>query len=640
MMDPGEIFIYLALLTSVFSFTGFIEGVRRREGKDLSIARVATKINALFVTIASIFLFYYFLTGDFNVRYVAYYSDRALPLIYKISAFWAGSEGSMLLWAWILSLFLAGVALVDRKDRLSGLALGIMMSVEIFFLLLVSTVLNPFERLDFIPVDGQGLNPLLIDPGIAAHPVTLFIGYAGLTIPFAYAIAGILLEDERWIFRVRKWTLFSWIFLTLGIAFGAEWAYTTLGWGGFWAWDPVENSSLLPWLTSTAFMHSIMIQEARRGMKLWNILLAFGTFEFVIFGTFLTRSGVISSVHSFGQSNVGPIFTIYMALIMVVTAFIIYRKYHTLKSLDIIESMLSRESTFLLNNLILVVGALTIFWGTIFPLISEAVKGYKITVGPPFYNMIEIPLAIGLVILMGLCITVSWRRFDLKKFAERVKYPAIAGIAGLLIVYLLGAGIIASTGSGIFLFVVTAHLRQYVIDYREFSGESGGKVNPLKVILRKRRRYGGYIVHMGIFLIFLGVMGAWMYDTQHEVTLTMGDSKTIQGYTFKLRDIQFNQYPNKKVWTAKIDVIDGNGLVGSLSPRIEEYLKTNQDTVRVGILSSPSKDIYIILDGLNRDTVFLKIKFIPLISLVWAGVIVMIAGTVIGLVPKRKKEVI
>ncbi len=635
-MDIGSILIYASLLVGLFSLVGLIEGIRKERKRDIRNARQGIVLISLLVTIASMILFYYFLTRDFNVLYVAMYSDRYLSTFYTISAFWAGSQGSMLLWAWILSLFMVGIVLKDRNDKLTNLALVFLLSVEIFFLLLLSSVLDPFERLEFMPMDGQGLNPLLRDPGMAFHPVTLFIGYAGLTIPFAYALAGVILEEDIWVFRIRKWTLFSWAFLTLGIAFGAEWAYTTLGWGGFWGWDPVENSSLLPWLTATAFLHSVMIQEAKKGMKLWNILLAFATFEFVIFGTFLTRSGVISSVHSFGQSGVGPVFGVYMILILLMTVLIIYKKYDTIRSRDVIESMLSRESTFLLNNLVLVVAALTIFWGTIFPILSEAVEGYKITVGPPFYNLIEIPLGVALVVLMGLCVIVGWRRFDPKKFMNQVKYPGVATVVVGIVSFIAGFGIPATIGLAILAFVLSTHVRQYVIDYREFAEKANPRrANPIKVVLKKRRRYGGYTVHLGVFLIFLGTIGGWMYDSTHEVSLNPGQAITLKDYSFVYKDAGFSEDKVKRTWMVQIDVYKNGEFVGTSYPKIEQYIRTGQDIVKVSIISTLSKDVYIILEGLSNGVAYLKIKFLPLMWMIWAGVSLMMVGVVIALFPRR-----
>jgi len=426
---------------------------------------------------------------------------------YTIGALWGGASGSLLFWAWLLSIFMAVIALRERKDKITGYALSILLTVNIFFTALLVSYNDPFVRLTFTPADGQGLNPLLLDPGMLIHPPTLFIGYAGLTIPFAFALAGLLSESEIWVFRVRRWTIFSWGFLGLGIFLGGWWSYTVLGWGGYWAWDPIENSSLVPWLFASALLHSVMLQESRRGMKLWNILLSIGTFATVILATFFTRSGVVSSVHAFGESSLGPIFSSYLGFTLIASIAILIIKFDQVRSMNIFKSISGRETSFLFNNLFFVVMALTVVWGTLFPMVNEAVVGSKISVGPGFYNAVAPWIIISLVVLMGLCIILRWGFTSSEDLMKKLRYPAVLTIATIPISYILGFNEIGSLiGLSATSFAVSLHIQDYLIDVKNDSSKRN--VNILrsmgKLILIRRRRYGGYIVCCLINLCSLG----------------------------------------------------------------------------------------------------------------------------------------
>jgi len=394
---------------------------------------------ALF-TLASLYLFYLLLTHNFSNLYVATHSNRSLPLAYLISAFWAGQEGSLLLWGWLTAL--------STKPYVAT----ILVIIQLFFLLTMIFASNPFEKLGFTPVDGQGLNPLLQDPGMVIHPPTLFIGYALIAVPFAYALAGLIKKDEDWLKHVRNWALVSWIFLSLGIALGGWWSYHVLGWGGYWAWDPVENASLMPWLIITAFLHSIVIQEGKKGMKLWNMLLVTFSFLLVIYATFLTRSGIIQSVHSFAGSAVGQYFGVFLAISSITTVALIAKRYEWLKSRNIFEAYLSKESAFLFNNLLFTVLTLLIMLGTTFPILSEAVRGYQVRVGPGYFQQTASPLSIILVFLMGLCPLIAWRQASVASLKRNLTFPIITTVATTAILYFLGVsqigGIIVSASIG------------------------------------------------------------------------------------------------------------------------------------------------------------------------------------------------
>jgi cytochrome c-type biogenesis protein CcmF len=524
--------------------------------------------------------------------------------------------------------------MLERQDILTAHAFFILLMVLNFFFFVLILFLNPFKVFEIAPPHGFGLNPLLQTHEMAFHPPTLFIGYAGSTIPFALALAGVYLSEDGWVFRARKWILFSWIWLTAGISIGAFWAYRVLGWGGFWGWDPVENASLLPWLTLTALMHSVMIQEARHCMKLWNILLAFATFEFVILGTYLTRSGVIGSVHAFGQSALSLPFTLFMLATLIATLAIINERREYIKSRDVIESIISKETTFLLNNLFFVAFALTVFWGTIFPILSEAVVGYQATIGPKYYNQVTSPLAFLLIALIGLCITIPWRRGSEKDIKRLLSIFSIAFLASLSVGWLMGVGIIGILAFTLFLLSIVIQISRYIRDTKAFKKEYGS-MSYLKIILRKRRRYGGYTVHLGVILIFMGVVGTWVYAEEHNLTLETDKAYVLNDYTFLYRGYEIIGYPSKAVLETKIEVWKGDKLLRIVSPKIEKHYRGNQETRRVAIVYEPLQDIYLILNGVGEREAFLRVKFNPLVNLIWIGSLIMFLGGVLALLPKR-----
>ena len=633
-MDVGSILIYSALLSSIYSIWAYYSGISSKNSRILHNGERAIYLTAILILGASGLLLYYFLSDNFWIEYVASYSSRNLPEFYKITAFWAGSDGSLLLWVLILSGYLVAYLKIEKKDALSAYTMLVAMGVMTYFLLQLSTVSNPFDELGFMPADGIGLNPLLQTPEMAAHPPTLFMGYAGSAIVFALAISGVLTADDKWVYRARKWIVFTWVWLTQGIFWGALWAYRVLGWGGYWAWDPVENSSLLPWLTLSALMHSIMIQEARKGMKLWNILLAFITFEFVLLGTFITRSGVISSVHAFGQSNLTPPFMLMLFTVAVTTLWVIYERRSYIKSQDIVESALSKEATFLFNNLILVASALTVFWGTIFPLISEGITGYKVTIGPPFYNQVITPLAIALIVLLGFCIAFPWRMAHGKELLKRLKFPAVAFAGGIALGILLQLKIEIIMALSVFLFALTTHFQQYIWDTTKFRDEYGS-LSSIKIILRRRRRYGGYTAHLGLLLVFIGIAGGVYAEKYDNVLMGVGDQKAFGEYTLVYKGLGFKESDLKVTWYANVEVWKQGRLLGILHPAIEKYRTGNGEEIRrVDIYTHFPEDLYIILNGADQNRALFEVKVDPTVNLIWLGSWILTAGGVFALVPR------
>lgn len=633
-MDIGYILLFIAFLSTIYSTAVYYLGIKEKKVSYLKNGEKALYISTASVFTASAVLVYYFITDNFRIEYVAYHSNMALPLLYKISAFWAGSEGSLLLWTVLILCYAVAYLRLEKKDLLSAYTMLIVNLVTLFFLSLLVSIQNPFEDLGFMPSDGAGLNPLLQTPEMIAHPPTLFLGYAGSALVYALAFSGVLTANDTWVFRGRKWIVFSWIWLTQGIFWGAYWAYDVLGWGGYWAWDPVENSSLLPWLTLSALMHSVMIQEAKRGMKLWNIILAFMTFEFVILGTYITRSGVISSVHAFGQSNLTPPFTFLLFAVFAITLYVIYERKDYIKSKDVIESTASKEATFLFNNLILVASALTVFWGTIFPLISEGITGYKVTIGPPFYNTVITPLAFLLIILLGLCIAFPWRRASTKELLDRLKFPIIALTAGIIYSIIAGHRFEMAVAISSFLFALSTHIQQYLRDTSSFR-EQYGNLSVIKIVLRKRRRYGGYTAHLGLLIVFIGIAGG-IYAQEHEnVLVELNQPAKFGEYTLIYRGLDFNDDALKTTWSARIEIWKNGRLIGETNPSIAQYKSGNGEQIRiVGIHTEFPEDLYIILNGIDGHSAMLTVKIEPTVNLIWLGCWILTAGGVFALIPR------
>ena len=636
-MDIGYSALAVALLATIISFASFIYYTRTQNESIYNFSKTALYGQTFFLTASVIILLYYFLIRDFNVEYVALYSDTSLPLAYTIGAIWGGASGSLLLWAWIASLFMTGIVLREQKDRITGYALAVLLSVNIFLLTLVIFINNPFHRLAFTPPDGNGLNPLLIDPGMLIHPPTLFIGYAGLTIPFAFALAGLLAKNENWIFRVRKWSIFSWLFLGFGIFLGGWWSYTVLGWGGYWAWDPVENASLVPWLISTAFIHSVMLQESKRGMKLWNILLAIGAFETVILATFITRSDIISSVHAFGSTGIGPIFATFIGVSLAVSLAILAFRYDQVKSMNIFQSIKSREVSFLFNNIFFVVMGLTVIWGTLFPILNRAIIGTKLSVGTGFYNAIAPWVMLSLVLLMGISIVLRWGTTDSTEIIHKLKYPIAFGLISSPIVYILGFTDISSiVGISASIFAISLHGQDYLFDVKDFSRKTGTKIanSMIHIIFNRRRRYGGYIVHLSMILIFIGIIGTSIYQTSYSTTLQRDLPEEVGGYTFTYMGYSRIEEPDKNDYRINLAITNGN-LDETVTPILSENLKAQATYVHVGVKSLPFQDIYVIPESLDDNQVSLTINYSPLIGFIWAGGQLMIIGVVLGLLPNQ-----
>jgi cytochrome c-type biogenesis protein CcmF len=602
-----------------------------------------------------------FLTNDFSVNYVWAHSAIAQPTIYKISATWGGQAGSLLMWVWMLSVFGAAVAVTGRKAKLqtAPTAAAIISIVTTFFIALVVIKENPFAPTELLngkpPVDGRGLNPLLQNYWMQIHPPTLYAGYVGCVAPFAIAFAGLLHHqfDKDWMAFLRRWTLMPWLVLTLGIIMGGAWAYETLGWGGYWAWDPVENASLMPWLTGTAFLHSIIIQ-ARRGMlKNWNMVLVTLTFMLSVFGTFLTRSGVVSSIHSFAESDIGGYFLGFLAVTMVVSFGLILWRRDELASESEIESPLSREGAFLLNNWILLGSAFAVLWGTVFPAVSEALASQKVSIGAPYFNRVMVPLGLLLLALTGVGPLMAWRKTSPKSMLRAFALPiGIAILAAPGLWYLSQQSTGAATAFCLAVFVTVAIGSEFVRGTRarsNMTGESTG-TSFVNLILKNKARYGGYIVHLGIVTMFVGFAGSsWKIETD-PIKLKPNETMKVGEYTLKyIRLVQPPQTPKEKSEEvhAHIQVLRNGQQVKELYPWIDVFKSQSmieqggdaQSARRPDIMSNLAHDLYLVLDSYNKSTqeVSIKAYLNPLVMWVWISCGFFLAGTIIALIPDRRR---
>jgi cytochrome c-type biogenesis protein CcmF len=605
-------------------------------------------IASFFATSAAAFaLVWAAFTNDFSVSYILHHSNRALPGAYKFAALWSGQEGSLLLWAWLLGTY--GFVLRARHKvdvRLSAYASTILAGVQVFFLLLLNFAAPPFALVQgAVPADGFGLNPLLQYPEMVIHPPMLYLGYVGFTVPFAFALGALMMRypGEKWIHITRRWTMVTWLFLTCGIFLGAHWAYSVLGWGGYWGWDPVENASLMPWLTGTAFLHSVMMQEKRGMMKNWNVWLIFSTFLLSILGTLLTRSGLVSSVHAFAQSSIGSWFYAFLFIVLVICIFTFILQRDHLKSDHKIESLVSRESSFLFNNIIFLAACFTILWGTLYPVLSEYVQGNRVTVGAPWYNRIAIPIGLSLLALMGLGPLLAWRSSSLRSIRRNFVLPSIATIATAVALLAIGERPWQEQGSlysfvvfSIAAGVVTAISSEFLRGAHVLKVQTGKNVFAaiLLLIQRNTRRYGGYIVHFGVVIIFIGLAGS-AFNRSTEQEMDFRQSMHVGPYTLVCQDYTQDTNPNYDSEYAVLDVYRNGKKITQLAPEKRFYVASQQVSTMVANHSTLAWDLYVIYAGQNPDTnrPIIKVFLNPLVAWIWIGVVVVITGTLVALVP-------
>src|SRR5215472_13240061 len=642
MPELGRLAVCLALLCALVSVGVSVRGaLARRTDLVRSAEHAAYAVWGLVVLAAGVLL-HSLLTHDFSLEYVAAYSSSTLPTNYVVAALWGGQKGSLLFWTFMLSLFTTIVQLQNRERNreLMPWVTATLMTVAVFFLGLVTFITDPFERLPNPAFEGADLNPLLQNYWMMIHPPSLYTGYVSASVPFAFGLAALATGrlGDQWIRSTRRWAIFSWFFLSLGNLFGAMWAYEVLGWGGYWAWDPVENAAFMPWLVSTAYLHSVMIQEKKDMLRVWNMVLVLLTFSLTIFGTFLTRSGVISSVHSFTQSGLGPFFIGFLLLVLLTAGGLVVYRLPELRTSGTIESFFSREAAFLFNNLILVGIAFAVFWGTVFPVISEWVRGVKITVGPPFFNKVNAPLGLGLLFLMGVGPVIAWRRATWRHLKKSFLWPVVTGLlSGITAAAVSGFNywaVLAFSLVGFVLATIVAEFARGVRARQAMVGEPA-LVALVRLTAKNRRRYGGYIIHVGIVMIFIAITGTSLFRQERQATLNQGDQFEIGDYTLRYNGLEQSDTPHVAYLMANVSVFKNGKQVDTLKPEKRFYKKPEQPTTEVAIRSSFGTDLYLVLGSYDDETRMATILAYlnPLIGFLYWGGMVLAIGTLLVIWP-------
>jgi cytochrome c-type biogenesis protein CcmF len=646
MASLGALVLVLAFIAAACAIAASVAGARRGNNRLVESGIGAFYAVTALLTVASGLIVYAFVAGDYSIKYVQRYSDSAQPLFYKITSYWGGLDGSIMFWAFLLSVFGAVAIKVNRERHreLIPYVVATTAAVEMFFLFLMVVHNNPFATyLTETHTDGRGLNPLLQNFYMAIHPPTMYLGFVGLTIPFAFGMAALITGhlDDSWLRAVRRWTMFSWFFLSLGLTLGMIWAYEELGWGGFWGWDPVENAGALPWFTATAFLHSVMVQERRGMLRVWNITLVIITFLLTIVGTFLTRSGVVQSVHAFGEDPaLARMFIAFMLVTIAVCFGLVVYRLPLLKSRHEFDSWMSREAAFLANNWVLLFSAFFILFATLFPTITEAITGERLTVGPPFFNKWMTPIGLILLFLTGVGPLMAWRRSSVANLKNQVLWPLTFGLGAGALVIALGVRV---WSSGICFalagFVFGTITQEFVRGANVRKGMTGADVLTAMIGLmgRNKRRYGGYIVHVGIVLIFLGFAGEGLSRDQ-QMLLKPGQQATFADYTLRLDAIRGTEDAQKRMITAHITVMDESGReIGKMYPARWFFHKHEQEpTTEVAIRRSFAEDLYIVMPTfeLAEQTASVEVHINPLVNWIWLGFGVLAIGTGIALLPE------
>ena len=649
----GSFALLLAFVCALYALAGGIAAIITRHPLLIKSARQAGMAACCLIFLATFSVVYLFVTDNFSMAYVVSHSNRDLSTFFKVVALWSGQEGSLLFWCFLLSIYIFSVLLTYRNKHgeLMPYVATILAGVQLFFLTISNFVASPFKALAiasasggleyFTRGDGNGLNPVLQYPEMIIHPPNLYSGYTGFTIPFAFALAALLARypGEKWIHLTRKWTMIAWCFQTVGILLGAHWAYAVLGWGGYWGWDPVENASFLPWLTGTAFLHSVMMQEKRGMMKVWNVWLVFITFMLCILGTLLTRSGVVSSVHAFAQSKIGNWFVGFLLIVIAVCLHAYFKNRDYLKSENQLDSMVSRESSFLFNNLVLLVACIAILSGTLFPVFSEWFTGSRISVGAPFFNKVNIPLGLLLLFLTGVGPLLAWRKTSGESLRRNFLWPLIAGIVGGIASVLFGArdiyAIVCFTLSG---FVIATITQEFYRGAKVIHARSdlNWLSSAMELTLRNTRRYGGYIVHFGIVMIFVGFAGlAFNQEVQKEIGI--GGTVKIGPYELLLQALDQKQEKNYMAERMIVEVMKDHKPVMILFPERRNFPANQESGTMVAIYSTLREDLYVVYAGVNQgsDVPTIHVFLNPLVKWVWFGGVVVVMGTIVALIPSR-----
>ncbi len=655
MANFGSFSLLLALCLAVYAIFASLLGAAQQQHRIVRSAEKAAIASTVSIAVALCTLMYLLLISDFSVSHVANSSNRDLPVFYKIAALWGAHDGSMLLWVFVTAAF-SGIAIFQNRYRFRDMmpyVIAVLMLNLSFFLVLNIFLSNPFNQLmrvlpggamqHFTPADGRGLNPLLQYWAMVIHPPILYFGFIGFVVPFAFCIGALATKQlgDSWIRTTRRWTLLTWLFLGAGLILGGKWAYVELGWGGYWGWDPVENSSLMPWLTGTAYLHSVIVQERKGMLKVWNVLLVVITYLLGIFGTFITRSGVVSSVHAFADSQLGKFFLIYMISVLGASLYLILDRLPMLKSERPLDSVLSRESAFLFNNLILLVSCFAVLWGTMFPVLSEWIQGSKITVGPPFFNNVNIPIGLFLLFLTGVGPLFAWRKTSLDSLRKAFLLPGTLSLATAVILVAGGMRSVYSIISFSLCMLVTVTIMEEFFRATRIRAKNTGE-NPLTAVinltLKNKRRYGGYVVHFGIVLIFIGLTGN-AFNRESSQMMSPGDELKIGHYTLQMSEARQEETPNYQTEIIWLKAFKDGKLLRTMKPEKRFYkIGEGQSSTEVSLHSTPKEDLYVVYAGRSSDGMQYEIKAYvnPLVWWVWFGAAVMIFGTLICLLPDRK----
>lgn len=645
--NVGYAALVLALPLSVYAVAASIMGARRRYPELVSSAQKSVLAVGGLLALATLALLHALWTHDFQLRYVVENSSRALPRYLLITALWGGQEGSLLFWALLLSLYASAVVLQNRNRHreLMPYVVVALMGTQAFFIALVAFVANPFARLPFALSDGYGLSPLLRHPAMVFHPPALYLGFVGLTVPFAFALAALITRlGGEWLRITRRWTLVAWLFLSVGIVLGGRWAYDVLGWGGYWSWDPVENASLMPWLTATAFIHSLMVQGRTGMLKVWNMVLIILTFVLVLFGTFITRSGIIASVHAFARSTIGPYFLGFIALVLLVSAALLLGRLGDLRSRGQVKALVSREALFMLNNLLFVMAAFAVFLGTVFPTISEIVTGEQIVVGPSFFHASTAPIFGGLLLVMGVIPLIRWGGTTPRKLGRGLIAPLVVAAIVAAGLFLLGIRQpIALVGFALCAFVACTTLADFVRGARARHQATGGNFPKTVVglVRRNRQRYGGYLVHIAVTLMAVGILGSSIYKIEHTAVLARGESMTVGEYTLTYQDLERRTSGDKEVIAAVVVVGREGRWIGVLMPAQDAYPRSQQHVTIPAVRTTLKEDLYVILGGWEEEgvTAAFRVHVNPLVVWIWIGGGLFVAATLVAAWPEaRRKE--
>ena len=665
-VNLGYTALLLALLCSFYAIVSARVYINNNKLQWVDSARNAVLAVWFLLTLACLILVYLLTNEHFEIEYVASVSSRAMPWYLKATALWGGQAGSLLFWSWLMSSYTGIVMLRDwSKERdiqpyvitASMLTLAFFVSLNVFvenpfnvlwidsFGNITSSMMRPDANLMFTPNDGAGLNPLLRHPGMIIHPPMLYLGFVGFVIPYSFAIGALAVgrTDGVWIRATRRWTLIAWLFLSLGLLLGGRWAYDVLGWGGYWGWDPVEIAAFMPWLTGTAFLHSVIIQEKHGMFKRWNMILIILTYALVIFGTFLTRSGVLSSVHAFAQSSIGPLFFIFITVTFTISLLLLFRGWESLASSKTLTSWLSREGMFLLNNLLFMGILVACFWGVIYPLISEIITGQKVTVGPPFYERTTGPQFAALLLLMGIVPLVAWRITTVNRIGHLIWKPTMISLLVPITSMISGTlnfAALLSLWLASLVFCVTIYEFYRGAIARSKSSGNSFFISLWLLISRNRRRYGGYIVHLGIVFMAVGIIGVEMFQTETQGTLALEERMSLEDYSLVYKDLtEYPESDGRFVTKATLDVYKNNKLIGELEPRRDYYNVSQQRMTIPDVYSTLEGDLYVLLIDwrpVGQQQATFKVYLNPLINWIWIGGFLFILGTLVATWPDQR----